>query len=314
MKLKIYIVLFICTLYSLNAQRFKTEAYRSYIDKHGFEAIKQMEDHGVPASITMAQALIESGAGQSMLSTEFNNHFGIKCHASWTGGRTYKKDDSPNDCFRTYNKWEDSYNDHSLFLKQNRYKELFNYDQGDYKSWAKGLQKCGYATNRGYANMLITVIEDCQLYLLDEGKMPSWVSNKEYYNSNKKAQNSLKKQKNNYTRKNTHEAFLSYKLLYVVAKSGDTFEAIAKEFDLKGKDVAAYNDAPIDFALKAGDIVYLQEKNERATDNYHIYQVVVGDSMHSISQKFGIKLDNLYKLNQKDPDYIPYEGDIIRLR
>lgn len=297
-------------MFELNAQRFRTDAYRNYIDKHAFEAIAQMESYGIPASITMAQALIESGAGKSSLSADFNNHFGIKCHASWTGGRTYKKDDSPNDCFRTYQKWEDSYLDHSLFLKQNRYKELFSYDVDDYKSWAKGLQKCGYATNRGYANMLITVIEDCQLYLLDECKIPSWVSDKKY--TGVKRNNG--KSGNVKVRPNRHEPFLSYKLLYVIARNGDTFESIADEFDLKAKDVAIYNDAPLDFVLKNGDVVYLQAKNDRATENYYIYQVVVGDSMHSISQKFGIKLENLYKLNQKDPDYIPYEGDIIRLR
>lgn len=313
MKSYIYILLLLCICPTLNSQRFKTEVYRKYISKHGAEAINHMEKYGIPASITMAQALVESGAGQSTLSSAFNNHFGIKCHSSWTGGRTYKKDDNPNDCFRTYSTWEESYEDHSKFLQQSRYKELFSYDTYDYKSWAKGLQKCGYATNRGYANMLITVIEDCQLYLLDEGIIPSWDSNDvSTYKRVKITEKS--KQKNISINNFKHQPYISYKLLYIIAKHGDTFESIAKEFELAPKDVANYNDMPLDFVLQDGDIVFLQEKNDRATDKYYLYKVVVGDSMHSISQRFGIKLKCLYELNEKDPEYIPYEGDILRLR
>lgn len=296
---------------NVDAQVYRNQAYRAYIRDHASEAVKQMNKYSVPASITMAQALIESGAGNSILSRDFNNHFGIKCHSSWPGRRTYKNDDNVNDCFRAYDHWQDSYEDHSIFLKRNRYRKLFDLDITDYIGWARGLQDCGYATNKGYANMLILVIESGELYLLDEGIIPSWVSedNREQYLNAENKKTHIKSEVRGY-----RQTYISYGLLYVLAKKGDSFLAIARDFDMEQSDLAMYNDVPENFPIHQGDIVYLQMKNTRATYKYPIYTVKVGDSMHSISQLFGIRLSSLYELNGKDLNFAPQEGDVLRLR
>ena len=149
---------------TLPAQR-KIQAYVDYINKYSDIAVKHKNKYKIPAEITLAQGLLESGAGLSELARASNNHFGIKCHADWTGERIYRRDDNPNDCFRKYKTVEDSYEDHSKFLLQHsRYAVLFTYDIRDYTSWATGLQTCGYATDKGYANKLIQIIEDYELY------------------------------------------------------------------------------------------------------------------------------------------------------
>lgn len=289
----------------VEAQSRRTAKNKVYILEHAAEAVAQMDRHGVPASITMAQALVETAAGTSTLAKVHNNHFGIKCHSSWQGRKTYHDDDERGECFRSYTHWQESYEDHSLFLKKNRYKKLFILPYDDYRGWARGLQQAGYATNRGYANMLIATIEDCELYALDYGKMPSWIKS----SSIERAPTQKAK-----ARGPVRDAFLSYGLLYVLAKEGDSYQQIAIDMDLKAEDVASYNDAPLDFPLRKGDVVYLERKNKRSTIAYPIYTVKIGDSMHSISQTYGIRLENLYKLNNLEEDYYPEEGDVLRLR
>lgn len=148
----------------VNAQELSRQ---EYIDKYKSIAIQEMREHGIPASITMGQGILESQNGNSQLTRESNNHFGIKCHSDWSGKKTFHDDDEKNECFRKYSSAKQSFKDHSLFLKKKRYEELFSYKITDYKSWAKGLKKAGYATNPEYANLLIKIIEDNQLYLLD---------------------------------------------------------------------------------------------------------------------------------------------------
>ncbi|SUB76906.1 glucosaminidase domain-containing protein [Porphyromonas macacae] len=301
------IALFAC---ALNAQQAKRNSvYMNYIYKHSDEAISQMKYHKIPASITMAQGLLETGAGTSSLAVEHNNHFGIKCHKTWTGPRAYRDDDRRNECFRSYSSWRDSYKDHSIFLKQARYRELFRLAPDDYRGWAKGLQQCGYATDRGYANRLIKIVEDYELYALDKGYYPSW------YDGGKSFRQM--KSRNDKYRKSSpllRDAYLSYNLLYVLAEDGDTFQSIADDMGMKPHKLAKYNDAPEDFVLKKGDVVYLQAKHNRAEPPYYTYVVRVGDSMHSIAQRFGVKMSKLYKMNNADGDYLPLEGDVLRLR
>lgn len=146
-----------------------------YISQYKDEAIRQMKKYRIPASITMAQALIESGNGNSELAKKSNNHFGIKCHTNWQGERVYHDDDKRNECFRKYNTLVESYEDHSQFLLKDRYLDLFDLPIDDYKRWAKGLKKAGYATNPEYDKLLIDVIEEHDLFLLD--KMSSQVNN-----------------------------------------------------------------------------------------------------------------------------------------
>ena len=156
---------------TLGASQRKVPAYEKYIKQYSSLAVQHQKKYRIPASITLAQGLLESGAGRSELARKSNNHFGIKCHSDWRGGRVYHDDDLRGECFRKYKRVEDSYDDHSRFLaERSRYERLFKLNIKDYKGWAKGLQKCGYATDRAYANKLIKVIEDYELYRFDSGK------------------------------------------------------------------------------------------------------------------------------------------------
>ena len=287
---------FVCSFQVVSQKRYKV--YEDYIDKYSPIAVKHMQKHRIPASITLAQGLLESGAGQSQLTKRSNNHFGIKCHRNWKGGRVYAKDDTPNDCFRKYRRAEESFEDHSQFLVQGaRYKVLFNLSPTDYKGWARGLQKTGYATDRAYANKLIKLIEDYQLYRFDK---------KNYRGSNRKEV---------VTSQNwTHQPYKTHGLVYVLAIEGDTYESIATEFNFKTKDLLKYNEVPKGFPLNAKDIVYFQKKKSRADKPYFEHVVQIGESMHGISQKYGMKVKNLYKMNKKDYEYVPEEGDVLKLR
>lgn len=297
---------------TLEAQTVRKPIYMDYVRTYSAEARRQMDRHAIPASITLAQGLIETGAGTSTLAREHNNHFGIKCHTSWTGRRTYRRDDNPNDCFRSYPSVKESYDDHSLFLKGRRYQRLFDLRYDDYRGWAKGLQLCGYATNKGYANMLIKVIEDYELYTFDRGELPSWYGSDAFART--QADRARKSHKGKSYDRPMRPSYLSYGLLYVLADQNDSYERIAEDMGIPAKKLAKYNDTPLDYPLSEGDIVYLEPKNKEATPRYSVYTVRIGDSMHDISQRFGIRLERLYKLNDKDGDYIPEEGDVLRLR
>jgi len=284
----------------LSAQK-KVQAYVDYINQYKDLAIKEKDRYKIPASITLAQGIIESAAGTSELARASNNHFGIKCHSDWTGEFVYRRDDTPNDCFRKYNTVEESFEDHAKFLlKYPRYAVLFTYDIRDYISWAKGLQTCGYATNPGYANSLIRVIEGYDLYQYDE---------KSYPENNVKSKN--EKNKNPAL---LRDIYLCYNMLYIIAKENDSFERISDETGFKVKDLAKYNEVPDYYPLKKGDIVWLEKKKKKADKPYLEHLVKIGDSMHSISQRYGIQMKYLYKMNKKDWGYVPTEGDVLRLR
>nr|WP_311466918.1 glucosaminidase domain-containing protein [uncultured Porphyromonas sp.] len=302
----IFALLLLCVV-GASAQVLRKPTFMDYIRTYQAEARRQMDRHAIPASITLAQGLIETGAGTSTLAREHNNHFGIKCHSTWSGRRTYRRDDNPNDCFRSYPSVKDSYDDHSLFLKARRYQRLFALRYDDYRGWAMGLQLCGYATNKGYANMLIKVIEDYELYTFDHGEYPTW------YSGGGSAPRRSKSSRSSYDGPQ-RPSYLSYGLLYVLADQNDTYERIAADMGISAKKLAKYNDTPEDFPLNEGDIVYLEPKNKEASPRYSTYTVRIGDSMHDIAQRYGIRLDRLYKLNDKDGDYVPEEGDILRLR
>lgn len=274
----------------------KIPSYEKYIRQYGDLAIQHQKKYGIPASITLSQGLLESGAGQSELARKSNNHFGIKCHSDWRGKRAYHNDDLRGECFRKYKKVEDSYEDHALFLKRSRYDRLFRLKITDYKGWARGLQKCGYATDRAYANKLIKVIEDYELYRLDTGK------------GRKNDKRSTKPVLSQYTIYRTNG------LLYVYSNGNDDFEEIALSLGFRVKDLKKYNEVPEDFPLQKGDIIYLEKKRKKANKPHYDHVVQIGESMHSISQKYGIQIKSLYKINKKHKDYIPEEGDVLKLR
>ncbi|NYI48612.1 glucosaminidase domain-containing protein [Macellibacteroides fermentans] len=280
------------------AQR-KNSSYEAYISKYSNLAIEHQKKYKIPASITLSQGLLESGAGQSSLARQSNNHFGIKCHSDWRGGRVYHDDDLRGECFRKYDQVEDSYTDHSKFLAfRPRYAVLFDLDITDYKGWAKGLQQCGYATDKAYANKLIKVIEDYELYRYDthKGSRTSKVTSKEQFPVEKMT------------------IYKTHGLIYVIARAGDSFESIAQNLGFKEKELRKYNEVPEGFPLQAGDLVYLEKKKKKADKPYYDHVVQVGESMHSISQQYGIRLKSLYKLNKKEMEYVPEEGDVLKLR
>ncbi|MDR1883322.1 MAG: glucosaminidase domain-containing protein [Prevotella sp.] len=293
------LVLFPCVSAFSQARRYKI--YDDYIDAYKGIAIDHMKKYKIPASITLAQGLLESGAGKSALTRSSNNHFGIKCHNDWTGGRVYKADDIPDDCFRKYKKAEDSFDDHSRFLSEKqRYRSLFSLPLTDYRGWAGGLQKAGYATDKAYANKLIKLIEDYELYLYDKKG-----------EEKKREEQAVAKK---YKHKQKHIPYKTHNLVYVIAENGDTYEAIAAEFGFEPKDLYKYNEVPEGFPLKQGDLVYFEKKKSKADKPYYDHVVQVGESMHSISQLYGIKVKNLYKRNKKDFEYVPEEGDVLKLR
>ncbi len=295
-------VLLLLLAYPLQAQR-RNSAYNEYIKKYSQLAVEQMKKHKIPASITLAQGLLESGAGRSSLARNSNNHFGIKCHG-WKGRKVYHDDDAKGECFRAYRKVKDSYEDHSEFLKNGaRYASLFKLKITDYKGWAKGLKKAGYATDPSYANRLISIIEDYELYKYDTDGM-----------GKREARRWKRLIKKKPWLLNPHEVYIANGLAYVVARDGDTFRMLDWEYGISWKKLVEYNDLHKEYTLQKDDIIYLKKKNKKAQEQYKTYIVRDGDSMHSISQRFGIRLKNLYKMNKKPYDYVPEVGDRLKLR
>ena len=296
-------------------------AYNNYIEKNANRALVSQKIYRVPASITLAQGLLESGAGRSTLARKANNHFGIKCHG-WRGRKFYQRDDGPRDCFRVYGNIQESYDDHGKFLRENsRYDRLFKLDMDDYKGWAKGLQRAGYATDRGYANKLIKIIEDYRLYLITDNNPDRRYAYNEPKQPKRKVsrkENPVRYQKPATTESATagdeREVFVSYGLLYVLAKADDDLASIARDFDLSERRLQNFNDFPKGYPLHEGDIVYLQKKLLRAEPPYYEHTVAIGESIHGIAQTYGLQLSALYRLNGLTRDYEPTEGDILRLR
>ncbi len=244
----------------------RQEAVEGYIRKHCKEAIRQMDRYSVPASITMAQGIVETGAGRSSLAQDFNNHFGIKCHRSWSGKRTYKTDDAPNECFRSYDKWEDSYEDHSIFLKNKRYLSLYALRSDDYRGWAKGLQMAGYATDKGYANRLIQMIETYELYALDGGKYPLWMGDDKSFN---RPEPSPQRRQTHRVQTPQRPIYMSYGLYYVLADPGDNLQRIADDVGASAKklemDVKSLVKLPTDELKKA----VLEEERKQIQERMH---------------------------------------------
>ena len=197
----------------------------TYIKKYAPLAVIKMHEYKIPASITLAQGILESGNGRSVLATKSNNHFGIKCHRGWKGERVYHDDDKKDDCFRKYTYVEDSYTDHSKFLTgRKRYAFLFKLRQKNYKRWAKGLKKAGYATDRKYPSKLIQIIESYQLYEFDKVKKRDL----------KKYKKEFKKRKSEITSSSSSEA------VYVV-KKGDTLWSVSRETNVSVNQLQKLN-------------------------------------------------------------------------
>lgn len=296
------LVFMICA--SINAQMKWNSRYQAYIDQYKDLAIAEMLKYDIPASITLAQGLLESGAGMSELARKGNNHFGIKCH-DWGGATTYHDDDEEQECFRKYRDVYESYEDHSRFLaRQPRYRSLFRLKRTDYKGWARGLKKCGYATSPTYANKLIGIIELYKLHKYDKATKYDrfMVSRSEV--------------KGIAPGTNLHQIHIYNKNYYLIARAGDTFKSIAKEVGISYKKIAKYNERDKNDTLIPGEVVYLKKKQKKADKAYknRPHRVKAGESMYSIAQYYGIRTESLYKMNKLGPDYSLKEGDCLRVR
>ena len=284
--------IFVC-ISSIQAQS-RNKQYEDYIKKYRDIAVEEMERFHIPASITLAQGLLESGAGQGTLARKSNNHFGIKCGGDWRGKTVKHDDDARNECFRVYKNAKESYRDHSKFLAgRSRYAALFKLKTTDYKGWAHGLKKAGYATNPRYAYQLIDIIERYDLHKYDKKGGLKWMKENP----------------------NPHEPYLANGLVYILGRKGDTWKSLSKEFDISKKKLRKYNDLYKDYEIQDGDILYLEKKNRKASKEHIVHVLRNGESMYSVSQKYGIRLKRLYKMNKMQPENpAPTIGTILRLR
>ena len=272
----------------------RNKQYEDYIKKYRDIAVEEMKRYHIPASITLAQGLLESGAGYGTLARKSNNHFGIKCGSDWRGKTVKHDDDARNECFRVYKDPKDSYRDHSKFLAgKQRYAFLFDLKITDYKGWARGLKKAGYATNPRYAHQLIDIIQRYNLDKYDKKGGLKWMKENP----------------------NPHEPYIANGLLYIIARQGDTWKNLSKEFDISIRKLRKYNDLYKGYELQEGDILYLEKKNRKAPKGMYVHVLRNGESMYSISQKYGIRLKRLYKMNKMDfGDAAPKVGTILRIR
>lgn len=309
--MRIFFLVMFMNSVSLLAQIFP---HVDYINKYSGFAQVEMANSGVPASIILAQGILESGNGTSQLSIDGFNHFGIKCKNNYTGKVMFVDDDEINDCFRVYESVLDSYKDHSLFLRSNeRYSKLFTLNSKDFIGWAKGLKKAGYATNPKYAQLLIEIIEDNKLYLIDRSEEDWFIAYYKYsgirldhtpvevevaetknesepiepptlLNSNK----TLSKYEKVYTNENGS--------VYVIAKAGDTFDKLKGRHDVWISELKRFNELSMSIEYKGGEKIYIRPKKNKGPVKEYI--VKPNDSLYSIAQFFGIKQNKILKRNR----------------
>lgn len=344
---RLFLLVSLLVLSKFSAQNWATED--QYIQKFAKYAVEEMEKYKIPASITLAQGLLETGGGQSRLAQEGKNHFGIKCKEDWTGKTMKHTDDAPNECFRVYDDPRQSYEDHSIFLSTRKYyANLFNLNMKDYKAWAHGLKKAGYATNPRYASILITKIEKYRLYEYDDtnSKEVLYAVLKMYPNLKddqtfmaqlepskmvtKKVkdpvtvevpykQTSYVQQQKRVERIKTKAEILNSILIkshpndglkYIVIPEDTTVKFIADKFRVSESRLVKWNELDTNI-LKKNDIVFLESKNSEG--NTATYKAETGEDMHYIAQKFGIKLNKLYAKNRMDEGQRPSPGQLIYL-
>lgn len=269
-----------------------------------------MERYGIPASITLAQGMLESGYGGSRLAVKANNHFGIKCGSSWTGAKIYHNDDASNECFRKYHSVEDSYDDHSKFLTQNkRYDSLFELSSSDYEGWAKGLKAAGYATASNYDDMLIGLIERNNLHQYDSQSKSNSKKDKE---KNKTNQPQNLSQQMSGQGAAAHTTKLNNGVSCIIANQGDTWASLSSEFKISVAKLLRVNDLTAQIPIKKGDIIYLKAKKSSNKSTLH-HTVQSGETKRSVAQKYGITENAIKRLNKFAKSRELVTGDIVRL-
>ena len=322
------------TSFAQNTQRKKETL--DYIDKYKNIAMTEMVKYKVPASITLAQGILESGNGQSKLARQGNNHFGIKCHSDWKGKTMRQDDDAPNECFRVYKNPEDSYRDHSEFLRKgSRYAFLFDLNITDYKAWAKGLKKAGYATLPTYANVLINLIETYELQKYDEmvvkGKFKPNKKNEttqEVKKEEKPAKPAKRRSKNAVVlpvpvlenckvvsmTPNHHYIRENLGVKFIITKEGDNLDILSKDLKISKKQLVKYNNLGSQNTFAEGEILYINPKRHKAPSGYSVHVVQQGENLQQVSRLYAVKLERLYKMNGLNENSVLQVGQEIRLR
>lgn len=302
----------ICTLLLFLIPVFGRAQYKmtnqEYVDTYKYMAMRSMKEFGIPASITLAQGLLESGNGGSRLAVEGNNHFGIKCKGSWTGARVYHDDDEKGECFRKYRNAEHSYRDHSKFLTESpRYAALFKLEITDYKGWAYGLKAAGYATNPKYPELLIGIIEKNRLNQLDRptGGVGGLLARHEDRKESKEELNELPTVGHTIERNNG--------VRYITSQTGESFASVAAQYNISVKRLLKVNDLRASFPLPEGTALYIEPKRSKSA-SARTHTIDSGDSYHSVAQQYGIKLKSLQKMNPVARKFPPRIGQELRLQ
>ena len=346
MKMKLLIIsLFIgLSSYASLAPKQDKSPQEIYIEQFATLAVEEMYRSGVPASITLAQGLLESRYGQSELAVKGNNHFGIKCHNSWNGKKIYYDDDSKGECFRKYSSPEQSYRDHSDFLRyRDRYKFLFDYKTTDYKAWANGLKKAGYATDPAYPKKLINLIETYKLYEYDRKPASFARSDRKSKRSSDKVKEKktvmpeksvseigqelpkspneieyvealTQQQRQDFHFSMSRDVYKRNGVPFVKAMEGETYATIASANNLFLREILKFNDLAAEAPLAPGTEVYLKPKKGQAVKGLDKHVVEEGETLRSIAQRYGVRMKSLYKLNAMTDADVLREGDIIKLR
>lgn len=310
----------------------------AYIEKYKDIAMEEMYYHKIPASITLGQGILESGHGTGRLAVKGNNHFCIKCHKDWTGKTMRHDDDAPQECFRVYDNPEESYRDHSKFLMEgDRYAFLFELEITDYKGWAKGLKKAGYATAKRYAESLIMIIEDYNLTQYDQlmikGKFkPDKKKKAEEQKSgkdNKKAKKNKDKKKKVEVVKDIpvltdcrvvgmtddhHFIRENFGVKFVFTKAGDNLDNLNKELKISKRQLKKYNNLGNKTSFAEGEVLYIGPKRRKAASGYNIHVIKQGETLSQVSRLYAVKLERLYKMNGLDENSILQIGQEIKLR
>ena len=312
-------LLFLLSVSSLVASGQSPQAVLDYVEKYKNIAVEEMNSYGIPASVTLAQGIHESGCGMSVLALNSNNHFGIKCHNEWNGVKYHHDDDAPQECFRVYNCPEESFRDHSDFLKtRSRYAPLFKLEITDYRAWARGLKAAGYATNPHYPEIIIKLIEDFNLNKYDRPLSNNVAQGKQKDGNipltNATAQQAIQKE----IEKQADLTKYSFVEMHingtkaVAYKSSIPVAAIAQKYGLTTEQLYQFNDLHTKAPFKENEPVYVEQK--KTETSYHQYEVAEGETMRDVAQKFGLSLDELYKRNGITAGCEPVAGEVVVLR
>lgn len=286
-----------------------------YIEMYKDIAVQEMNIYHIPASITLAQGILESAYGNSTLAKKANNHFGIKCHKGWNGKTYHMDDDAKDECFRVYKNPYESFKDHSIFLStRSRYSFLFDLEITDYKGWAKGLKKAGYATNPKYPQLLINIIEEFKLYKFDQlYEKDGYIQSKPKPLAQPAEQVNAKEDFQPVTvSENNRQIYENNGVKFIFARRGDSFYKIAQDFNIYTWQVYRYNNMKKKDNISEGQMLYLEKKRNNATKEYHL--VNAGESLYDISQKYAVKLKRLCKYNTLDKNAELFPGQRIKLR